>query len=91
MTNRSTHDGGTDHETNGILPIEATRSYLELVEEVENISVADVYRVTTVIPYSNNPEVKTYRITAQDLDEFFLTYCETWEIVFDIRPEGGDL
>jgi len=53
----------------------------------EGVDVADGYRVTTVVPHAEKaPEVNTYTMPPQDLDEFFHTYGKTGEIVVDIRP-----
>jgi len=51
----------------------------------EGIDVADGYRVTTMVPYTDSPEANTYDIPPQDLDEFFCSYAETAEVVIDIR------
>ena len=61
----------------------------------EGVDVAEAYRVTAVVPYAEKPaEVNTYTMPPQDLDEFFLDYAETAEIVVDVRPvnteTGGD-
>lgn len=56
----------------------------------ECVDVADAYRITTVIPYSEKPpEVNSYTMPPQDMDDFFHSYHQTGEIVVDVRPTGG--
>jgi len=51
------------------------------------VSVADAYRITTVVPYTEQPpETNEYVMPPQDMDEFFYSYHKTGEIVVDIRP-----
>lgn len=55
--------------------------------EAGGVDVAEAYRVTTIIPYAEKPhEKETYTLPAVDLDGFFHDYCQTAEIVVDVRP-----
>ena len=63
----------------------------EMVAEAESrdISIAESYRITTIVPYANKDcEVNTYTMPVQDLDEFFQNYHKTGEIVVDVQPTG---
>ena len=53
----------------------------------DRVSVSDAYRITTVIPYTEQPpETNEYIMPPQDMDEFFRSYHETGEIIVDVRP-----
>jgi hypothetical protein len=53
----------------------------------DRVSVGDAYRITTVVPYTEQPpETNEYIMPPQDMDEFFQLYHKTGEIVVDVRP-----
>lgn len=61
----------------------------EMISRAEStgIEVADSYQITTAIPYSDKePDVETYTLPVEDLDDFFYGYTKTDEIVVDVRP-----
>ncbi|QLH80999.1 hypothetical protein [Halosimplex pelagicum] len=65
----------------------------EMLAEAETagVDVAEAYRITTVVPYTEqDPEINTYVKPPQDLDDFFQSYNQTGEIVVDIRPREDD-
>jgi hypothetical protein len=48
---------------------------------------AKYYKITCYIDYSDSPiHINTYYVPGEELDDFFITYAETGEVVTDIRP-----
>lgn len=55
--------------------------------KTEGVDVSGSYQITTIIPYADEePEVETYTLPVEDLDDFFHGYTKTAELVVDIRP-----
>ncbi len=60
-----------------------------LAEKVPD-PVAEYYKITCWVPLTMPIHINTYYVPGNELDEFFIEYGETAEIVVDIRPAEKD-